>query len=101
MIQGDFLKMQTKDWRDADVVFANSTCYGEELMTKLGRLACKLITLLYDVIVFPRLKNPYLLFFSFYCSGHEERRFFRHSYETLVESRFLGLGVRVVSNELG
>eukprot|EP01035_Chromulina_nebulosa_P034496 gene34496-46287_t len=32
MIQGNFLKLRTKDWRDADIVFANSTCYDEVLM---------------------------------------------------------------------
>lgn len=38
-IHGDFLKMRTKDWRDADVVFVNSTCYDEPLMSKIADLA--------------------------------------------------------------
>ena len=42
MIQGDFLKMRTKDWRDADIVFTNSTCYDEVLMNKISNLACNL-----------------------------------------------------------
>jgi hypothetical protein len=41
MIQGDFLKLRTKDWRDADVVYANSTCYDEPLMTKIAHIASK------------------------------------------------------------
>lgn len=39
MIQGDFLKLRTKDWRDADIVFTNSTCYDEKLMEQLAKLA--------------------------------------------------------------
>ena len=39
MIQGDFLKLRTKDWRDADIVFTNSTCYDEKLMESLAKLA--------------------------------------------------------------
>lgn len=38
-IHGDFLKMRTKDWRDADIVFINSTCYDEPLMGKIADLA--------------------------------------------------------------
>eukprot|EP01042_Synura_sphagnicola_P009429 gene9429-12100_t len=38
-VHGDFLKMRTKDWRDADVVFINSTCYDEPLMSKIADLA--------------------------------------------------------------
>jgi hypothetical protein len=41
MIHGDFTKLRTKDWRDADVVFTNSTCYDENLMHKIAHLACK------------------------------------------------------------
>jgi hypothetical protein len=39
MINGSFLKMKTKDWRDADIVFANSTCYDEILMGHIAKLA--------------------------------------------------------------
>jgi hypothetical protein len=38
-IHGDFLQTRTKDWRDADVVFANSTCYEPALMSGIARLA--------------------------------------------------------------
>lgn len=41
MIHGDFLKLRTKDWRDADVVFMNSTCFDEALMSKVAHLASK------------------------------------------------------------
>ena len=41
MIQGDFLKIRTKDWRDGDIIFANSTCYDEVLMAKIAALAGK------------------------------------------------------------
>mmetsp|Transcript_26892 Transcript_26892/g.45344 ORF Transcript_26892/g.45344 Transcript_26892/m.45344 type:complete len:295 (+) Transcript_26892:91-975(+) len=39
MIQGDFLKLRTKDWRDGDIVFANSTCYDEHQMARIAHLA--------------------------------------------------------------
>jgi len=39
MIHGDFLKLRTKDWRDADVVFMNSTCFDESLMGKVAVVA--------------------------------------------------------------
>lgn len=39
MIHGDFLKLRTKDWRDADVVFMNSTCFDESLMGKVAVIA--------------------------------------------------------------
>eukprot|EP01034_Spumella_vulgaris_P037938 gene37938-46812_t len=39
MIHGDFLKLRTKDWRDADIVFANSTCYDETIMSKMAKIA--------------------------------------------------------------
>lgn len=42
MIQGDFLKMRTKDWRDADILFLNSTCYDESMMTKIAQFAGRL-----------------------------------------------------------
>lgn len=51
---GDFLNLEFKDWRDGDVVFANSTCYDDELMAKIGDIACKsrrALTLLVDVHV--------------------------------------------------
>lgn len=41
MIHGDFLKLRTKDWRDADVVFMNSTCFDESLMSKVAVIASK------------------------------------------------------------
>ena len=41
MIHGDFLKTRTKDWRDADIVFANSTCYDEATMSKMSKIARK------------------------------------------------------------
>ena len=36
---GDFLDMKVRDSRDGDIVFANSTCYDEELMTKIAEKA--------------------------------------------------------------
>jgi hypothetical protein len=39
MIHGDFLKLRFKDWRDADIVFANSTCYDEDIMIKMAKLS--------------------------------------------------------------
>lgn len=38
-IHGDFLKTRTKDWRDADVVFANSTCFDSNLMMDIAKLS--------------------------------------------------------------
>ncbi len=46
MIHGDFLKLRTKDWRDADVVFMNSTCFDETLMGKVAHLAGKYFAVL-------------------------------------------------------
>lgn len=43
MKQGDILNMDLKDWRDGDVVFANSTCFDENLMSKIANLAGNLI----------------------------------------------------------
>lgn len=34
---GDFLNLRLKDWRNADVLFANSTCFDDILMTEIGR----------------------------------------------------------------
>lgn len=36
---GDMLNMSYKDWRHADVVFANSTCFDENLMLKIAETA--------------------------------------------------------------
>ena len=38
-VNADFLDMRAKDWRDADLVFANSTCYDDALMAKIADLA--------------------------------------------------------------
>jgi hypothetical protein len=46
MIHGDFLKLHTKDWRDADIVFANSTCYDETIMQKMAKIACESLCVL-------------------------------------------------------
>jgi hypothetical protein len=36
---GDFFDTRVADWSDADVVFANSTCFDEEAMFKLAVMA--------------------------------------------------------------
>lgn len=41
-LRGDFLDTNVKDWRDADVVFINSTCFDEPLMDKLARASFRL-----------------------------------------------------------
>ena len=33
------MDISKKDWRDGDIVFANSTCYDDELMGKIGVIA--------------------------------------------------------------
>lgn len=38
-IFGDFLDMKIKDWRDGDIVFANSSTYDDKTMKKLALLA--------------------------------------------------------------
>jgi hypothetical protein len=35
---GDFLDLSLKDWRDADVVFANSTCFDDVLMSEIAKI---------------------------------------------------------------
>mmetsp|Transcript_2302 Transcript_2302/g.3527 ORF Transcript_2302/g.3527 Transcript_2302/m.3527 type:complete len:273 (-) Transcript_2302:197-1015(-) len=39
MKHGDILDMAFKDWRDGDLVFANSTCFDDNLMNKIAALA--------------------------------------------------------------
>jgi len=41
-LRGDFLDINVKDWRDADVVFVNSTCFDEQLMDKISRSCFRL-----------------------------------------------------------
>ena len=43
MIHGSFLDLSVKDWRDADVVYVNSTCFDEELMEKIAAIAGTLL----------------------------------------------------------
>lgn len=38
-VYGDFTDTKVRDWRDGDIVFANSTCYDDELMGKIADLA--------------------------------------------------------------
>lgn len=42
MRQGDMLDKEVKSWSDGDVVFMNSTCYDDKLMTKLAHLAVEM-----------------------------------------------------------
>ena len=66
---GDFLNLDFKDWRDADVVFANSTCYDDELMEKIAAIAGRLF------IMIAKLLRMHL--FDVSClSGHAEGIFF-------------------------
>ena len=39
MLNGDMLNHKFKDWSDADVVLANSTCYSDEFMDKISDIA--------------------------------------------------------------
>ena len=43
-INGDLLNVVFKDWRDADVILANTTCFDEGLMNKFCDRASKSIT---------------------------------------------------------
>lgn len=36
---GDLLNLKLKDWRNADVLFANSTCFDDILITEISRWA--------------------------------------------------------------
>jgi hypothetical protein len=38
VFHGDFLNLSLKDWRDADVVFANSTCFDDVLMSEIAKI---------------------------------------------------------------
>jgi Histone methylation protein DOT1 len=38
-VQGSFLNMKIKDWRDGDIVFMNSTCFDDKLMEKIAKRA--------------------------------------------------------------
>ena len=37
--KGDMLQTDIVDWRDADVLFANSTCYSSQIMSKISNIA--------------------------------------------------------------
>jgi SAM-dependent methyltransferase len=39
MMLGSFLNFSVKDWRDADVLYINSTCFDENIMMGLAKLA--------------------------------------------------------------
>ena len=39
MLNGDMLDPEFKDWSDADVVFANSTCYSDTFMDQISDMA--------------------------------------------------------------
>ena len=51
---GDILDMNFKDWRDGDVVFANSTCFDDNLMNKIAALSGKeyLFVIIIEVVMF-------------------------------------------------
>jgi hypothetical protein len=46
MKHGDILNIECKDWRDGDVVFANSTCFDEPLMNKIANIAGSILLLI-------------------------------------------------------
>ncbi len=126
MIHGDFLKLRTKDWRDADIVFANSTCYDENIMAKLSKIAgefdrhCRSSS----CIVLPscngRIVNVHEDKYSIYqirllqvifsivltgccCGGRrtEEGRLRDHADQAPALQRLRRAGVRDVQDELG
>jgi hypothetical protein len=41
-VHGDAMDFVVKDWSDADLVFANSTCFNDELMDRLAEKAVHL-----------------------------------------------------------
>jgi Histone methylation protein DOT1 len=42
MVNSDFLNLALHDWTDADVVFANSVCFDDELYHNVTNLALKM-----------------------------------------------------------
>ena len=42
MLNGDFLDLTLKDWTNADIVFANSTCYDDDLMKRIAKIAVRM-----------------------------------------------------------
>lgn len=55
-IRSDFLEL---DWSDGDMVFANSTCFDEQLMLQLGQKGQHLKEGAYFVTFTKQLKSPY------------------------------------------
>jgi SAM-dependent methyltransferase len=49
-LNADFLNLAFKDWRDADVIFCNSTCFDEQLMNKFCDRASKLFVTLFRLM---------------------------------------------------
>ncbi len=47
MQNGDITNIEFNDWSDADIVFANSTCYDDALMEKLSNIAGNIDIILY------------------------------------------------------
>lgn len=57
--------MKTKDWRDADVVFINSTCYDDALMNKIGALAAGMKKGAFFISLTKRLPGPDFIVLEF------------------------------------
>ena len=51
---GDMLNLRYKDWRNADVVFANSTCFDEILMLRIADIA-RMRIIIYTVYMYFKL----------------------------------------------
>jgi hypothetical protein len=39
VIEGDFLEVHKNDWRKADLLFINASCYGDEILNDIMKLS--------------------------------------------------------------
>lgn len=58
MIRGSILDMSVRDWSDGDVVFANSTCFDDELMSNMAAWAVALKKGAFFITFTKRLPSP-------------------------------------------
>jgi len=85
LLKGDFFNMALRDWRDADVVFANSTCYDEEMMTQLANVGGLPVAV--SLLHF-HLSSPYI------NSWAEKGHIFYNAHETPTECGVCRFNVR-------
>ena len=44
VIEGDFLDVSRCDWRNADLLFMNATCFGDDILKQIMKLSSELVS---------------------------------------------------------